>query len=48
MICPWCGSPDFTLIEWAGATGVTSPDGWQEYRREEGYRCNACGGLESL
>jgi hypothetical protein len=46
MICPWCGSPNTTSIEWHGPTGVVAPDGGQEYRSQEEYRCRDCGGVE--
>jgi hypothetical protein len=43
--CPWCGG-DTIAVEWHGPTGVTSPDGGQEYQTQRGYRCRMCGLVE--
>jgi hypothetical protein len=46
MTCALCGSTDITPIEWHGPTGVVAPDGTEEFRSQEGYRCTACGATE--
>jgi hypothetical protein len=47
-VCPACGSENISGIEWYGPTGVTGPDGGQEYRMQYGIKCRDCGELEEL
>jgi hypothetical protein len=46
MRCELCGSTNLTPIEWYGPTGVTSPDGGQEFWMQYGIKCNSCGAIE--
>jgi hypothetical protein len=46
--CPVCGSENIVFVEWGGPTGVTAPDGGEEYRLQQGYRCCVCGAVEDL
>jgi hypothetical protein len=45
-VCPACGSPHLTAVEYYGPTGVISPDGGQEYQMQRGYKCLLCGEVE--
>jgi hypothetical protein len=46
--CSVCDSERLVGVEDFGSTGVTSPDGGQEYRRWVGYRCLSCGTVEEI
>jgi hypothetical protein len=46
MTCANCGAPELVEIERSAATGVTAPDGGQEYRLERTHECLACGHVE--
>jgi hypothetical protein len=43
--CPSCESHDLIDISGDYPTGVFAPDGGQESRYEQGYRCNQCGAI---
>jgi hypothetical protein len=47
-VCPSCGSPNIVPVEWHGPTGVTSPDGGEEYRMQYGIQCRDCGATEEI
>ena len=46
--CSVCDSERLIGIEDYGPTGVTHPDGGQEYRRYVGAKCLDCGTVEEL
>jgi len=46
--CPSCGSRNTDPIQWFGPTGVTSPDGVEEWRTQYGIGCHDCGRIEEL
>jgi hypothetical protein len=36
------------LIEYHGPTGVTAPDGGEEFRTQYGIQCRDCGTVEEI
>jgi hypothetical protein len=44
--CPECGSERRIEIGCLSPTGVSSPDGGQEYRYQGGLQCLDCGAIE--
>jgi hypothetical protein len=46
MTCALCGSANVIAVEWHGPSGVTSPDGGEEYRSKCGIECLNCGAIE--
>ncbi len=48
MRCSICDSDALVGVEDYGPTGVTHPDGGQEYRMWIGYRCLTCGCIEEI
>jgi len=47
-VCRSCGSWNTEVIENEYRTGVTAPDGGQEWRRVVGIHCKECGALEEI
>jgi hypothetical protein len=45
--CYSCNSTRVVAVEGEFPTGVSAPDGGQEYRFQTGMRCLACGAVES-
>jgi hypothetical protein len=48
MECPECGSEDLELVEGECGTGVYAPDGAEERRRWEAFRCRDCDAVEQI
>jgi hypothetical protein len=46
--CPACGSRNVIAVESHGPSGVVAPDGGEEFRSQEGYKCRDCGAIEEV